>query len=338
MLRAMLVNAYAALERGQNLVAWNYESADLKPHEVMLRVLACGLCHSDLHMIDNDWKLTDYPLVPGHEIVGEVLEKGSALSHLKSGQRVGVGWQRSSCLHCEDCLRGNENLCDANTGLITHGHGGFANHVLVDGRFCFPLDDGLPTEFAGPLMCGGITVYSGLRYAGMTSGQRIGIIGVGGLGHLAVQFASKLGNTVTVFTTSDEKAHQAARLGAHESIIVRRGALAHQPKKPLDLILSTVPTSIPCELYLDLLGSDGTLCFVGVPNEPLAIPLFPLLLKRRRVMASPIGGRAMMRAMLDLATRFGIQPTIERFPMSEVNTAIAKLRRNSLRYRAVLVN
>jgi len=334
----MLVNAYAALEHGQPLVAWNYDTPDLKPHEVLLRVLACGLCHSDLHMIDNDWKSSAYPLVPGHEVVGEVLQKGNALTHLRPGQRVGVGWQRSSCLHCEDCLRGNENLCNDHTGLITHGHGGFASHVVADGRFCFPLEDALPTEFAGPLMCGGITVYSGLRHAGMTSGQRIGIIGVGGLGHLAVQFASKLGNTVTVFTTSDEKAHHAARLGAHESIIVRRGSLAHPPKKPLDIILSTVPTSIPCELYLNLLAADGTLCFVGIPNEPVVIPLTPMLTKRRRVMASPIGGRAMMHAMLDVAARFAIQPTIERFPMSELNTAIAKLRRNSVRYRAVLTN
>jgi uncharacterized zinc-type alcohol dehydrogenase-like protein len=172
----------------------------------------------------------------------------------------------------------------------------------------------------------------------MSSGQRIGIIGVGGLGHLAVQFASKLGNTVTVFTTSDEKAHQAARLGAHDAIMVRRGGLADSPKKPFHIILSTVPTSIPCELYLNLLDSDGTLCFVGVPSEPVEVPLFPLLAKRRRVMASPIGGRAMMREMLEIATRYGIKPTIERFPLSEVNTAIAKLRRNSVRYRAVLTN
>ncbi len=333
----MRVNAYAALERGQNLTAWGYESEGLKPNEVLLRVLACGLCHSDVHMIQNDWDTSTYPLVPGHEVVGEVRENGSSFNHLKIGQRVGVGWQRSACLHCRDCLRGNENLCTENTGLITHGHGGFADHLVVDGRFCFPLEKTLPTEFAGPLMCGGITVYSGLRSAGMTSGQRIGIIGVGGLGHLAVQFASKLGNSVTVFTTSDEKAEQASRLGACDAVIVRRGELSQSPSRLFDIILSTVPTSIPSEVYLNLLDSDGTLCFVGVPSEPMEVPLLPLLAKRRRVMGSPIGGRAIMCEMLEAAARFGVQPMIEKFPLSEVNTAISKLHRNLIRYRAVLI-
>jgi uncharacterized zinc-type alcohol dehydrogenase-like protein len=334
----MRVNAYAALERGQQLVPWTYETQPLRPEQVLLRVLTCGLCHSDAHMIQNDWNATTYPIVPGHEVVGEIVETGGGLPHLRTGQRVGVGWQRSACLHCDDCLRGNENLCHEHTGLITHGHGGFADYMVADGRFCFELDDALPSEFAGPLLCGGLTVYSGLRCAGMSSGQRIGIIGVGGLGHLAVQFSSKLGNTVTVFTTSDEKAQQAARLGAAEAIIVRRGALSEPPRKPFDIILSTVPTAIPCELYLNLLGSDGTLCFVGIPNEPNLIPVRPLMAKRRRVMASPIGGRAMMREMLDAALRLAIRPTIEQHPMAEINTALARLRRNVIRYRAVLTN
>jgi uncharacterized zinc-type alcohol dehydrogenase-like protein len=332
----MRINAFAALERSQPLVPWSYESQGLQAHEVLIRVRACGLCHSDLHMVDNDWRLSTYPLVPGHEIVGEVVEKGSTYSHLKIGERVGVGWQRSACLHCEDCLRGNENLCAENTGVITHGHGGFADHLTMDARFCYPLADDLPTETAAPLMCAGITVYAGLRAAGMRSGQRIGIIGVGGLGHLAVQFAAKLGNRVTVFTTTDDKAEQATRLGAHEVIIVRRGQLVEAPKRLLDVILSTVPASIPGELYLRLLGSDGTLCFVGVPSQPLEIPLWLLLEKRRRVMASPIGGRALMLEMLETAARFGIQPLIEKFPLSEVNAALSKVRHNSVRYRAVL--
>jgi len=331
----MRISAYAAADRGLPLAPWSYDTQPLQPHEVLVRVRACGICHSDLHMIDNDWQMTRYPLVPGHEVVGEVIEAGTA-SHLKSGLRVGVGWQRSACLHCEDCFKGDENLCNETTGVITHGHGGFAEFLVMDSRFCFPLPDDLATDLAGPLMCGGITVYSGLRHAGMSSAQRIGIIGVGGLGHLAVQFASKLGNTVTVFTTTDEKAQEAARLGAHEAVIVRHGEMSRTPRRPFDLILSTVPASIPCELYLNLLGSDGVLSFVGVPDEPLHIPLLPLLVKRRRVMASPIGGRAMMHEMLDVAARFGIQPVIETFPLSDVNNALAKLRKNRVRYRAVL--
>ena len=333
----MKTNAYAVLERGQELVPWSHDTASLKPHEVLVRVRACGICHSDLHMMDNDWQMTTYPLVPGHEIVGEVVEAGSAVTHLKTGTRVGVGWQRSACLHCEDCLRGNENLCNEMTGVITHGHGGFADYLVMDSRFCFPLPEDISTESAGPLLCGGITVYAGLRHAGMSSGQRIGVIGVGGLGHMAVQFASKLGNVVTVFTTSEDKAREAARLGAHHAILVRGNELSQTPKRPFHLILCTAPASISSELYLNLLAADGTLCYVGVPSEPLSIPLFPLLVKRRRVMSSPIGGRAMMREMLETAAQFGVRPTIEKFPFGAVNRAIEKVRNNTIRYRAVLL-
>jgi alcohol/geraniol dehydrogenase (NADP+) len=333
----MHIHAFAALEQGRPLVPWTYPSSAPQPNEVLVKVRACGLCHSDLHMIDNDWHQSHFPLVPGHEVVGEVAEAGSNVSHLRPGTRVGVGWQRSACLHCTDCLRGNENLCSQATGLISHGHGGFADHLIVDSRFCFPLPEDLPTDLAGPLLCGGITVYSGLRFAGMSSGQRIGIIGVGGLGHLAVQFAHKLGNDVTVFTTTQDKAETAGRLGAHDAILVRRSEFSRLPDKPFDLILSTVPAAIPCDIYLNLLGSDGVLCFVGVPSESLSIPLFPLLVKRRRVMASPIGGRAMMQEMLETAARFGVQPMIERFPLADVNTAVAKVRHNAIRYRAVLL-
>jgi uncharacterized zinc-type alcohol dehydrogenase-like protein len=332
----MKVQAYAALERGQSLTSWSYESQRLQPDEVLLRVRACGICHSDIHMIDNDWQISHYPIVPGHEVVAEVLEIGSSVTHLRAGARVGVGWQRSACLHCPDCLKGDENLCAASTGVISHGRGGFADHLVMDSRFCFALPDDLATNVAAPLLCAGITVYAALRAAGMRSGQQIGIIGVGGLGHLAVQFASKLGNRVTVFTTTDDKAEHAARLGAHEAIIVRRGELSAKPARPLDLILSTVPTAIPCDAYLNLLGSDGTLSFVGVPDAPLTIPVNLLLAKRRRVMASPIGGRAAMVEMLETAARFGIQPLIETFPLGDVNTALTKVRRNTVRYRAVL--
>ena len=333
----MNIHAFATLERGRPLVPWTYSSSSLQANEALVRVLACGLCHSDIHMIDNDWHQSHYPLVPGHEIVAEVVEVGASADSVRPGMRVGIGWQRSACLHCRDCLRGNENLCDQATGVISHGYGGFADYLVIDSRFCFPLPDDIPTELAGPLLCGGITVYSGLRFAGMSSGQRIAIIGVGGLGHLAVQFASKLGNDVTVFTTTQDKAETAGRLGAHDAILVRRSEFSRLPDKPFDLILSTVPAAIPCDIYLNLLGSDGVLCFVGVPSESLTIPLAPLLAKRRRVMASPIGGRALMREMLDTAARHGIQPMIERFPLADINTAVGKVRHNTIRYRAVLL-
>jgi uncharacterized zinc-type alcohol dehydrogenase-like protein len=288
-------------------------------------------------MMDNDWQMAQYPLVPGHEVVGEVVEAGSGVKHLKTGQRVGVGWQRSACLTCTDCLRGNENLCSANQGVIVGHHGGFADHMVMDSRFCFPLPEGIATEAGGPLMCGGITVYSALRFAGMTSGQEIGVIGVGGLGHMAVRFASRLGNRVTAFTTSRDKAEFASRLGAHEAIVVEDGKVPQTLRRPLQIIINTVPLHLDWNAYLNLLDSDGVLTFVGVPAGPSQIDLMNLLFKRRRVMASPIGGRAVMEDMLINADRFGIEPIVETFPLSDCNAAVTKVRDNTIRYRAVLL-
>lgn len=329
------IRAMAAGEPGAALAPWQYDAGDLGPDDCLVKVEACGLCHSDVHMIDDDWRMSSYPLVPGHEIIGTVEEIGSAVAHLRPGDRVGIGWQRSSCLRCDDCLSGNENLCDEHRGVISHGRGGFAERLVMDSRFAFGIPDGIGTEVAGPLLCGGITVYSALRSAGMSSGKHVGVIGVGGLGHLAVQFAAKLGNRVTVFTTSEDKADFATRLGAHEAVILASDE-APRASRRLDIVLNTAPANLDWSAYLNLLDSDGTLTFVALPPEPMTFPLGLLLFKRRRVMASPIGGRAVMRDMLRTADTFGITPIIETFPLSEVNTAIRKVRENTVRYRAVL--
>ncbi|MCU0544761.1 MAG: NAD(P)-dependent alcohol dehydrogenase [Oscillatoriaceae cyanobacterium Prado104] len=332
----MQIQALAAKKAGGILEEYRFDVAPPKVHDCLIKVLACGICHSDLHMIDNDWGFSSYPLVPGHEVIGEVVEIGPQVTHLKAGDRVGVGWQRSSCLQCRDCLRGNENLCDANQGLIVTGPGGFANYLMVDSRFAFPIPKGIDSKVAGPLLCGGITVYAGLRNAGMSSGQEIGIIGIGGLGHMAVQFAKKLGNRVTVFTTSEDKAEFAAQMGADEAIVVKKGEIPPAPSSKLNILLSTVPVALDWVPYLNFLDSDGALSFVGVPDEPLNIPLFPLLMKRRRILASPIGGRALINEMLSVAERFGIEPIVEVFGFDRANEAMQKVRDNQVRYRAVL--
>ncbi|MFB2838592.1 NAD(P)-dependent alcohol dehydrogenase [Floridanema evergladense] len=332
----MKINALASYQTGEPLKDYSFDSGELQDYDCLIKVLACGICHSDIHMIDNDWGNSRYPLVPGHEVIGEVVELGSQVRHLKIGDRVGVGWQMSSCLQCPDCLKGNENLCDQNQGLIVSGYGGFADYLKVDSRFAFHIPEGIETEAAGPLLCGGITVYAGLRYAGMSSGQEIGVIGIGGLGHLAVQFASKLGNSVTVFTTSQDKAEFAHQLGANHVVVVPPGESPPPPTRLLDIIISTVPQSLNWSAYIEYLNSDGTLTLVGVPDAPLTIPLFPLLMKRRRVMSSPIGGRGMIVEMLSVADRFGIKPIIETFPLQQVNEAMQKVHDNKVRYRAVL--
>ncbi|MCL1475280.1 NAD(P)-dependent alcohol dehydrogenase [Argonema antarcticum] len=332
----MEINALAAYQSGETLKPYSLNPGQAQNYDCLIKVLACGICHSDISMVDNEWGQSRYPLVPGHEVVGEVVEIGSQVKHLKIGDRVGVGWQMSSCLQCRDCLKGNENLCNESKGLIVNGYGGFADYVALDSRFAFAIPAGIETEIAGPLLCGGITVYSALRHAGMTSGQEIGVIGVGGLGHMAVQFASKLGNKVTVFTTSQDKAEFATQLGASHVVVVPPGESPPAPSRQLDIIISTVPQSLDWGAYLEYLNSDGTFTIVGVAIEPLSIPLWPLLSKRRRIMGSPIGGRAMIMEMLSVASNFGIKPIVETFPFEQVNEAMEKVRANKVRYRAVL--
>lgn len=326
----------AVMEEKEPIKPWKYmEKDNLGPFDILINIKACGICYSDIHMQDNDWNISSYPLVPGHEIIGHVQELGDNIKHLKKGDRVGIGWQRSSCLQCEQCLAGHENLCSlAYKSTIVKHHGGFASHVVVDSRFAFIIPKNLESNLAGPLLCGGITVYSGLRSAGMTSGQDIGIIGLGGLGHIAVQFASKLGNKVTVFTQSKDKEEFAYKLGA-DLVINTKEKVPRKINYPLDIMLNTVDRPMPWAHFIRLLKADGTLCFVGNPGK-IEIEIGLLLDKRRRIMASPIGGRAQIRNMLQLADRYRIHPVIEKYPLQEVNEAITKLKQNQIRYRAVL--
>lgn len=332
----MQIQALAADNQGVTLKPYTFELKQPKVNECLIKVFACGICHSDIHMLDNDWGWSHYPLVPGHEVVGEVVEIGSQVKHLRIGDRVGVGWQRSACLQCQDCLKGHENLCDQSEALIVNGYGGFADHLLVDARFVFRIPSGIETQAACPLLCAGITVYSALRHASMRSGQEIGIVGIGGLGHLAIQFASRLGNRVTVFTTSDDKAELATKLGAHDVILVSPEAKPPAPVGKLDILLTTTSQSLDWAAYLNHLNSDGFLSIVGVPSAPISIPVLPLLIKRRRVMASIIGSRSEMIEMLSIAERYEIKPIVEIFTMQQINEAIEKVRQNKIRFRAVL--
>jgi uncharacterized zinc-type alcohol dehydrogenase-like protein len=259
------------------------------------------------------------------------------ITHLRVGDRVGVGWQRSSCLTCPDCLRGLENLCRESRSLIGAGYGGFADRLVVDGRFAFPLPAAIPDEEAGPLLCGGATVYSALRAAGMGSGQEIGVIGLGGLGHMAVQFASRLGNRVTVFSGSADKAKAAASLGAQETILVEGGKPKGKPARPLDLLLVTAPASLDWRRFVGMLGTEGTLTFVASDGAPLGLSPDLLMYGRKRITGSLIGGRGEIVEMLDVAARYSVRPVVELFPMAEANAAIDRIRKNAVRHRAVLL-
>jgi alcohol/geraniol dehydrogenase (NADP+) len=330
----MRVHAFAATARGARLEPFDYDAPALGPHDIRIHVDACGICRSDVHMIDDDWRLSRYPLVPGHEVVGIVEEVGALAAHAK-GDLVGVGWQRGACLVCGDCLRGDENLCARAKSTIGDGHGGFADRLVVDGRFAFRVPEAIPSDVAGPLLCGGATVYSALRRAGLRGGQEVGVIGLGGLGHMAVQFAARLGNRVTVFTSTADKARGAGRLGASEVVVTG----SKPPKtltRPLDVLISTAPAALDWNAYVKLLGTYGTLTFVASEGSPIAVPPDLLMFGRKRITGSIIGGRHEIAEMLEVAARFGVTPQVEIFPMQEANAALERVRRNAVRHRAVL--
>lgn len=330
------IKSYAARLAKKSLEKFEHESKDLGPHDVRLQVTHCGICHSDIHLIDNDWGISQYPLVPGHEIIGIVLELGSSVKNLKIGLRVGVGWQSGACFECRDCLRGNENLCSQARATCVGNHGGFGEQVQVDSRFAFPIPESLESSRAASLLCGGITVYAPLRIFDVKPWMRVGVIGMGGLGHLAVQYAKVFGCEVSVFSHTADKKSEALKLGAHHFILNDVAAEFKKHRGQYDFILSTVNVSLDWNAFVDCLNSDGKLCFVGIPPEPLTLEVGSLLAGRKSVCASPIGGRHLIQEMLEFSARHNIGAQTEIFEMSEVNAAITRVRENRVRYRAVL--
>ena len=333
-----MVRAFAAREKRARLEAHEYEPGPMGPAEVEIAVSHCGLCHSDLHLVDDAWNRSVYPLVPGHEIVGTVVECGPLVRELRPGQRVGVGWQRGACLACDLCVAGAENLCPEQQATCLGHPGGLADRVRVDGRFAFALPDALEAAQAAPLLCGGITVYAPLRRWGVGPGSRVAVIGIGGLGHLALLMARAFGCEVTAFSTTPGKRDEALAMGAHHFAASNdpRAIIAHANR--FDLVLSTVHAHLDWTSTLRTLRPRGTLCLVGVPPGLLQIPASLLVTGERSITGSDIGNRATIREMLRFCARQGIVPRVETLPMTEegVNTAVERLRRNEVRYRAVL--
>ena len=334
----MAIRGYAAKKPKGPLEPFQYNPKPLESHEVEVKISHCGICYSDIHLIDNDWQISDFPLVPGHEIVGTVTALGAEVQGLDKGQRVGVGWQRSACLHCEYCLRGFENLCSQLKDTCVGHHGGFADAIRIDHRFAFPIPDGLESEYAAPLLCAGVTVYSALAYYKVRPSMKVGVIGIGGLGHLALQFASKMGCEVTAFSSTPEKESEARALGAHHFVFDNDSQTLEKVASTQDFILVTVNADLNWESYVDALRPGGRLCFVGVPKEAISIPVFSLIVGRNSISGSPIGSRTDIREMLDFAVLNDIKPCTENLPMSKVNEGIDRLRNNQVRYRVVLEN
>ncbi len=315
---------------------FRYDPGHLGQQEVEIGISHCGICHSDIHLISNDWGISQYPFIPGHEIIGTVTAVGSQVRSLKPGQRVGLGWQSNSCGQCEWCTRGMENLCPESEGTCVHRNGGYADRVRANAAFVFPIPDALPSEQAAPLLCGGITVYNPLRTHGINPSSRVGVVGIGGLGHLAIQFARVFGAQVTAFSTSAAKEDEARALGAHSFVNTRETKALREVAGSLDFILSTINANQDWGIYIQALRPSGTLCFVGVPPSPVSINAFPLISGIRSISGSPIGSPHQIREMLDVAARHGVKATTECFPMDKANDAIEKVKKNKVRYRAVL--
>ncbi|HEY1575545.1 MAG TPA: NAD(P)-dependent alcohol dehydrogenase [Terracidiphilus sp.] len=332
------IQGLAAHAAGAELLPFRYDPGELGVQEVEIGITHCGICHSDLHLISNDWGISQYPFIPGHEIIGTVTAVGSQVRSLRVGQRVGLGWQSNSCGDCEWCSRGLENLCLSQEATCVHRHGGYANSVRANSRFVARIPDTLPSENAAPLLCGGITVYSPMREHGVNPSSRVGIVGIGGLGHLAIQFAKVFGAEIVAFSTSTAKEEEARSLGAHHFVNSRESKAMKDVAGSLDFILNTANADQDWNVYIQALRPNGTLCFVGVPPSPVSVHAFPLISGIRAISGSPIGSPQRIREMLDVAGRHGVQATIEPFAMARANEAIDKVKKNKVRYRAVLSN
>ena len=332
------IKGLAAHAAGAELLPFRYDPGELGPQEVEIAITHCGICHSDLHLIANDWGISQYPFIPGHEIVGTVSALGARVRGLEVGQRVGLGWQSNSCGICEWCTRGMENLCLESEGTCVHRNGGYADRVRANARFVIPIPEPLESENAAPLLCGGITVYNPLRTHNINPSSRVGIVGIGGLGHIAIQFARVFGAEVTAFSTSATKEEEARALGAHNFINTRESKSMKEVAGTFDFILNTANADQDWGVLVQALRPTGTLCFVGVPPSPVSVAAFPLISGLRTITGSPIGSPHQLREMLDVAARHGVKAQIESFPMAKANVAIDKVKKNKVRYRAVLAN
>lgn len=332
------IRAYAVKAKGAPLEPYEFDPGPLSDDHVEIKVQSCGICHSDLAMIVNEWGMSRYPIVAGHEVVGTIAAVGGAVKSLKVGQTVGLGWYSSSCLICRQCMSGDHNLCASVQPTIVGRFGGFADRVRCQAAWALPLPDGVDAKTAGPLFCGGITVYNPLVQFDVRPADRVGVIGIGGLGHLALQFLAKWGCEVVAFSSSEGKTEEAMKLGAHKVVNSKDPKAFGKLKGSLNLILSTATADLDWPAYLGCLAPKGRLHFVGAVAKPVALPVFPMLVGQASVSGSPLGGPATTLQMLDFCARHKIAPVSEHFPMSRVNDALAHLAAGKARYRIILEN
>jgi uncharacterized zinc-type alcohol dehydrogenase-like protein len=330
------IRAYAAEGPGEPLRSFVYTPGPLHPEYVEIRVTHCGICHSDLSMLQNEWGMTTYPIVAGHEAVGTVVEAGSEVKGVKVGDTVGVGWFAGSCMACAQCLSGNHNLCASADQTIVGRHGGFTERLRCHWAWAIPLPTGVDPAKAGPLFCGGATVFTPIVEFGVRPTDRVGVVGVGGLGHLAVQFLHKWGCEVWAFSSSAGKRDELFALGAQHVVNSRDPKQIAALAGTLDFLIVTVNVSLDWSAYLSALAPNGRLHLVGAVLEPIPLSAFSLITGQKSISGSPVGNPTNMRLMLDFCARHKIAPMVESFPMSKVNDALDHLKSGKARYRVVL--
>ena len=331
-----MINAFAVMQARGLLEEFQYDPGPIGNTEVEIDVEYCGICHSDVSMIDNEWGRTVYPLVPGHEVIGTVAQAGSAVTTLKVGDVVGLGWHSRYCMTCITCMSGDHNLCPSVQPTIVGRHGGFADKVRAAAASVVKLPPGMDKATAGPLFCAGITVFNPLLQFNIQPTDKVGVIGIGGLGHLALKFLKAWGCEVTAFTSRESKKQEALAMGASHTIDSTDPAAIAQHANAFDLIISTVDVKLDWSNFLVTLKPKGRLHFVGVPLDPLDIPVVALLRAQKSVSASPVGAPAAIAKMLDFAAHHGITPEVEEYPVSRINDAVERLRSGAARYRVVL--
>ncbi|MBC3766694.1 NADPH-dependent aldehyde reductase Ahr [Neptunicella marina] len=331
-----MIKAYAAHSAGGQLEAFEYDPGPLGDQDVEINVESCGICHSDLSMLNNDWGMTQYPFVPGHEVIGTVAAVGSKVTSLTKGQRVGLGWHSGYCGTCSSCMSGDHNLCASAEMTIGGRFGGFADKVRAQASAVVPLPEGVDPDSAGPLLCAGITVFNPLEQFAIKPTSKVGVIGIGGLGHLALQFLNAWGCEVTAFTRDASQKDDLIKLGAHNVLNSSNADELEAAAGKFDYILSTVNVKLDWNAYVATLAPKGRLHFVGATVEPLDLNVFPLLMGQRSVSASPVGSPATIGKMLNFAALHHIKPVTEYFSFSDVNKAMDKLKNGKPHYRVVL--
>ncbi|NMM37490.1 MAG: NAD(P)-dependent alcohol dehydrogenase [Glaciimonas sp.] len=337
---------YGAAELNQPLDLMQFERREPGPHDVQIDIEYCGVCHSDLHTVRNEWNNTVYPVVPGHEIVGRVTYVGAHVSRFKPGDLVGVGCMVDSCQHCESCEDGLEQYCENGfTGTYNSEEtqiggmtfGGYADNIVVNEKFVLRIPDNLDPAAAAPLLCAGITTYSPLRHWGVKKGDKVGIVGLGGLGHMAIKIAHAMGAHVVLFTTTKGKKADAIRLGADEAVLSTDPTEMAAHENSFDFILNAVAAPHNLDAFLVLLKRDRTMTLVGAPASPHPSPqVFNLIMKRRQLAGSLIGGIAETQEMLDFCGEHGIVSDIELIPIQKINDAYERMLKSDVKYRFVI--